>query len=204
MASLRSQVIINSKCVWIDPLVHAYMRMIYTHIYVCIPTGEFPSKAGKTFWRFGRFFFTKTTVTQKISGRMAKNRFSGPKKRPLLHRKFWVFLFLEKNGFLAKKHFTAKRKNGRFSIIPAGTRSIVIVGHFFDGPDGPTKFRWRQSKVLIIAKIAIPKQAGFFGALLAGWLVVVARGLYLARHLFTLFYYPRGYRIITANSNMLT
>ena len=29
--------------------------------------------------------------------------------------------------------------------------------------------------------------AGSFGALLAGWLVVVARGLYLARHLFTLF-----------------
>ena len=28
--------------------------------------------------------------------------------------------------------------------------------------------------------------AGFFGALLVGWLVVVARGLYLARHLFTL------------------
>ena len=26
-----------------------------------------------------------------------------------------------------------------------------------------------------------------FGALLVGWLVVVARGLYLARHLFTLF-----------------
>ena len=28
--------------------------------------------------------------------------------------------------------------------------------------------------------------AGFFGALLVGGLVVVARGLYLARHLFTL------------------
>ena len=28
--------------------------------------------------------------------------------------------------------------------------------------------------------------AGSFGALLVGWLVVVARGLYLARHLFTL------------------
>ena len=27
-----------------------------------------------------------------------------------------------------------------------------------------------------------------YGALLVGWLVVVARGLYLARHLFTLFY----------------
>ena len=31
--------------------------------------------------------------------------------------------------------------------------------------------------------------AGFFGALLAGRLVVVARGLYLARHLFTLCYF---------------
>ena len=31
-----------------------------------------------------------------------------------------------------------------------------------------------------------PGHAGFFGALLVGQLVVVARGLYLARHLFTL------------------
>ena len=31
--------------------------------------------------------------------------------------------------------------------------------------------------------------AGSFGALLMGWLVVVARGLYLARHLFTLYYF---------------
>ena len=31
-----------------------------------------------------------------------------------------------------------------------------------------------------------PGQAGLFGALLVGRLVVVARGLYLARHLFTL------------------
>ena len=32
----------------------------------------------------------------------------------------------------------------------------------------------------------VPGLAGSFGALLVGWLVVVARGLYLARHLFTL------------------
>ena len=32
-----------------------------------------------------------------------------------------------------------------------------------------------------------PGHAGFFSALLVGRLVVVARGLYLARHLFTLF-----------------
>ena len=31
-----------------------------------------------------------------------------------------------------------------------------------------------------------PGFAGSFGALLVGWLVAVARGLYLARHLFTL------------------
>ena len=105
------------------------------------PHWGIPQQSWEDFLALRPFFsFTKTTVTRKISGRMAKNRFSGPKKRPLLHRKFWVFLFLEKTGFLAKKHFTAKRKNGRFSIIPAGTRSIVIVGHFFDGPDGPTKF----------------------------------------------------------------
>ena len=31
-----------------------------------------------------------------------------------------------------------------------------------------------------------PGLASSFGALLVGWLLVVARGLYLARHLFTL------------------
>ena len=33
-----------------------------------------------------------------------------------------------------------------------------------------------------------PCLANSFGALLVGWFVVVARGLYLARHLFTLYY----------------
>ena len=31
-----------------------------------------------------------------------------------------------------------------------------------------------------------PGDAGLFGALMVGWLVVMARGLYLSRHLFTL------------------
>ena len=34
----------------------------------------------------------------------------------------------------------------------------------------------------------VPGHAGSFGALLVGRLVVVARGLYLARHLFTLYF----------------
>ena len=33
-----------------------------------------------------------------------------------------------------------------------------------------------------------PGHAGSYGALLVGWLVVVERGMYLARHLFTLFF----------------
>ena len=37
-------------------------------------------------------------------------------------------------------------------------------------------------------KLAFFSIAGSFGALVVGWWVVVASGLYLARHLFTLFY----------------
>ena len=49
--------------------------------------------------------------------------------------------------FWLQKHFSVKRKNGRFSIIPAQSRSVDILGHFFDGPGGTTKFRWQQSKI---------------------------------------------------------
>ena len=34
-----------------------------------------------------------------------------------------------------KNHFSAERKNGHFSVIPAWTGSVVILGH------GSTKFR---------------------------------------------------------------
>ena len=36
---------------------------------------------------------------------------------------------------------------GRFSVIPAQTGFVVILGHFFDGPDSSTKFRWKRSKI---------------------------------------------------------
>ena len=53
-----------------------------------------------------------------------------------------------KNAFLAKKkHISAERKNGCLFVIPARTGSVVIVGHLFDGPDGPTKFCWKRSKI---------------------------------------------------------
>ena len=52
-----------------------------------------------------------------------------------------------KNPFLAKKTVSAERKDLRYSVIPARTGSIVILGHFIDGPDGSTKFRWKRSKI---------------------------------------------------------
>ena len=63
---------------------------------------------------------------------------------------FGCFFFGEKNGILAKNHFLAQRKNGSFSVVPAGTRPIVILGHFFDGP--PTRFvdDGPKSRVLIL------------------------------------------------------
>ena len=45
-----------------------------------------------------------------------------------------------------------------------------------------------------------PGHAGLFGALLVGRLVVVVRGLYLARHLFTLF--TRKIRVISHKSEL--
>ena len=49
--------------------------------------------------------------------------------------------FGNKTDFRPVFRFSAKRKNGRFSVNPAGTGSVVIVGHFFGEPDGPNKFR---------------------------------------------------------------
>ena len=56
----------------------------------------------------------------------------------------------------------------------------------------PVKKRFFAQNNQILPKFGIfgqfgPGHAGLFGALLAGRLVVVARGLYLARHLFTLY-----------------
>ena len=49
--------------------------------------------------------------------------------------------FWKNTDFRPIFRFSAKRKNGRFSVIPAGTGSVVNVDHFFGDPDGPNKFR---------------------------------------------------------------
>jgi len=42
--------------------------------------------------------------------------------------------------FWPKEHYSANHKSGRFSVIPAGTRSVVIVGHFLMAPTVPPSF----------------------------------------------------------------
>ena len=70
-------------------------------------------------------------IVDKIWGRVAKIGFWGQKPRFQAQKndtKSWP-----RTGKIVRKIITlfAKRKSGRFSVIPAGT--IVILGHFFDG-----------------------------------------------------------------------
>ena len=58
-----------------------------------------------------------------------------------------AFFFWQKTDFRPVFPFLAKRKSGHFSVIPAGTGSVVNVGHFFGDPDGPNKFRWSRTKI---------------------------------------------------------
>ena len=53
--------------------------------------------------------------------------------QPRAHNFGCLFLVKKKNWL--KNHFSAKRKNGRFSVIPAETESVIIVVHLFVGPD---------------------------------------------------------------------
>ena len=53
---------------------------------------------------------------------------------------FGSFFLPEKTEFRPVFRFSAKRKNGRFSVIPAGTISVIKIGHFFGDPDGPNKY----------------------------------------------------------------
>merc|ERR1712012_1082467 len=60
----------------------------------------------------------------------------------------------------------------------------------FDFPGKNQDFLPKNDQIWLEIGIFVhfgPGFTGSFGALLVGWLVVVARGLYLARHLFTLY-----------------
>ena len=46
--------------------------------------------------------------------------------------------------------FSAKRKNGRFSVIPAGTRSVVNVGHILVARMVPPSFVDNDPKVRVL------------------------------------------------------
>ena len=67
-------------------------------------------------------------VVWQILDFWAKNWDFGQKKDQFL-KKFWVF-FWDKMHFWPKKILFSQRKNSRFSVIPARTRSVVNLGHF--------------------------------------------------------------------------
>ena len=43
--------------------------------------------------------------------------------------------------------FESWGKGGRPKSHKLILPSVVILGHLFDGPDSPTKFRWKRSKI---------------------------------------------------------
>ena len=47
----------------------------------------------------------------------------------------------------------AERKNARFSVIPARTRSVVLLGHFFVDPDDSPSFVEIGPKLRVVAPL---------------------------------------------------
>ena len=76
----------------------------------------------------------------QIWGRMVKYKFFvRTKKYPFHYQSLANLEWFQKRkkrkkDFWTKKSFSAKHKNGRFPVILAGTRSVVIVAHFFWWP----------------------------------------------------------------------
>ena len=114
---------------------------------------------------------TKIGVVWQKSDFLAKNQNFGPKKRHSLFnpnhvlattgkscskkkgclcpkkyqtlKKFWV-IFWVKTHLWPKHTF---QPNVKTSVIPAHAGSVVILGNFFDGSDGSTKFCWKRSRI---------------------------------------------------------
>ena len=55
--------------------------------------------------------------------------------------KNYYYYYYQARARRANNHFSAECKNARFSVIPARTGSVVLLGHFFDDPDDSPEFR---------------------------------------------------------------
>ena len=101
----------------------------------------------------------------------------------LLFRGYPNFCFLPKELRLSAKKQPNFAQNWHFwSIWAKYWQHWDISSHSRPQNDANNVFRWFFGFFVHIG----PGLAGSFGALLVGWLVVLARGLYLARHVFTL------------------
>ena len=97
-------------------------------------------------------FFTRTAITRKLKAEKSlldsnhdREKLCKQKSIPFQNKyqslsKVWVFFFWKNTEFWPKKYFSAKQKNGRFSVIPAGTKSVVIVGQFLMALTVPPSF----------------------------------------------------------------
>ena len=95
---------------------------------------------------------TKIAVPyQKTDFRAENRKFWAKKKRPLLspnHVPATTGKSCQKTKIaFSFCRFSAKRKNGRFSVIRTRTARILIIVHFFGYPDDPTKFRPIRTKI---------------------------------------------------------
>ena len=67
-------------------------------------------------------------------------------------KKFWFFFGL-RPIFGQKKHFLAEHKNVRFSVIPARTWSVVLLGHFLMARTVPPSFVEIGPKLRVVAPL---------------------------------------------------
>ena len=75
---------------------------------------------------------------------------------------FWGDFFGGKTHFLGQKPlFRPKRKNARFSVIPARTGSVVLLGHFLMARTIPPSFVEIGPKLRVVAPLTLewPKTA---------------------------------------------
>ena len=104
--------------------------------------------------------FLTLTMLWPLPGKLFKKKSClFPNKYQSL-KKLLVFFFI-KPIFGQKKHFSAEPKNGCFSVIPAQTRSVVILGHFLMSRTVPPSFveNGPKLRVLIPLKWEWPKTA---------------------------------------------
>ena len=65
-----------------------------------------------------------------------------------------LFRSILRSSILNDQPFSAERKNGHFSVIPARTGSVVILGHFFMARTVPPSFVENGPKLRVLIPLS--------------------------------------------------